>query len=339
MPLSLNAHRRVLYIKAEGATPGTFVGKTTLYAVSNAVIPPDSIKYAPKVEFADRKPDGPSLQPLASVAGASSATVSFTSRLIGPSSKGTAGPLSDLFKSAAMSETLVASTSATFKEDPNSQVRLSIGVGTIQEDGLLEVEWAIAGAAPSKTDIKADGLGKPVMVDWSFLGKTAYDSGTLVAVDDATPNVGITFVDDDANGFKFMGLTLTSGLMAREVNNFTFSRGLPVELDTSISDLSAYGYCKYGQTDPTLKIDPSKVSVAAANDIANLIAGGSASAGFTLTNAAGKTFSMSFPKLQPVALSDDARGNVSTWGVEAHCRRTQTGAAVDASDAFTFIFG
>jgi len=338
MPSSLHAHRRILYVKTEGATPGTFVGKTTLFAVGNSVIPPDSIKYSPKVEFADRKPDGNSLQPLASVAGGASAQVSFSTRLIGPTAKGVAGPLSDLFKSAAMAETLVAATSATLKEDPNSQTRLSIGVGIVQEDGLVEVEWAIAGAAPSKTDIKGDGLGKPVMVDWDFLGKVAYEAGTLVAVDDASPDVGITFVDDDLLGFKFMGLTVTSGLMSRQVDKFVFSRGLPVELDKDTTDPTTFGFCKFGQTDPQIKIDPSKVPVATSNDVANMIAGGAASAGFTLTNAAGKTFSMAFPKLQPVSLSDDARGNVSTWGMEAHCRRTQTGASVDASDAFTFIF-
>jgi len=69
-----------------------------------------------------------------------------------------------------------------------------------------------------------------------------------------------------------------------------------------------------------------------------MIAGGAASAGFTLTNAAGKTFSMAFPNLQPMSLSDDARGSVSTWGITAHCRRSLTGSAVDASDAFTMVF-
>lgn len=338
MPISINAHRRILYVKAEGATPGTFVGKTTLFAVGNATIPPDSLKYTPKVNFTDRKPDGPSLQPLKSVAGQASATVSFSSRLIGPATKGVAGPLSDLFKSAAMSEVLVAGTSATFKEDPNSQIRLSIGVGVIQEDGALEVEWAISGAAPQKLDIKADGLGRPVMCDWEFLGKVAYETGSLISIDDATPNVGITFVDDDAHGFKLMKLTVTSGLLAREFDKFTFSRGLTGELDTSIADPSGYGYFKFGQTDPQIKFDPSKVSVAASNDVANMVAGGAASAGMTLTNAAGDTLAIAIPNLQPVSLSDDMRGNVSTWGIEAHCRRSQTGAAVDASDAFTFVF-
>lgn len=340
MPLSIHSKRRILYIKTEGATPGTYVGSVTLFAIANATIPPDSIKgptFTPS--FTDRKPEGPSLQPLKSIAGAVQGKVAFSTRLIGPSSKGVAGPLSDLFKSAAMSETLVATTSATFKEDPNSQTRLSIGVGMIQEDGLLELEWALAGCAPSKLDIKAGKIGEVVMCDWEFTGKPAYATGTVIAIDDATPNVGITFVDDDAAGFKFMGLTVTSGLTSREINNFVWTRGLPVELDTSITDPSGYGYCKFGQTDPVLKIDPAKVPVATMNDVANFIAGATASAGFTLTNAGGKTFSMAFPVLQPTTLSDDARGAVSTWGVEAHCRRSETGAAVDASDAFTFIFG
>ena len=113
MPISLHAKRRILYIKTESATPGTFVTGTVLFAVGNAVIPPQSIKFQVKPDFTDRKVDGPSLQPLKSVAGAQQGTCSFSTRLIGPASKGVAGPLSDLFKSAAMKETLVATTSAT----------------------------------------------------------------------------------------------------------------------------------------------------------------------------------------------------------------------------------
>lgn len=339
MPITQNAKRRVLYIKTEGATPGTFVGKTTLFAVGNAVIPPDSIKFSPDIAMFDRKPDGPSLQPLKSESGQAAGKISFSSRLIGPASKGVAGPLSDLFKACAMSEVLVGGTSATFKEDPNSQIRLSVGFGSIQEDGLIEIEHALAGCAVSKLEIKAGRVGEPIMCDWEVMGKIAYETGTVVAVDDATPNVGITFVNDNAQGFKFMGLSVTSGLLSRAVNNFTFTRGLPVELGTDSQDASGYDWGKFGQTDPQIKIDPAKVAIATANDVANLVAGATASAGFTVTNAAGATFSMAFPNLQPTDLSDDARGPVSTWGITAHCRRSLTGSTVDASDAFTMVFG
>lgn len=338
MPITQNAKRRVLYIKTEGATPGTFVGKTALFAIGNAVIPPDSIKFSPDISMFDRKPDGPSLQPLASVAGQAAGKISFSSRLIGPATKGVAGPLSDLFKACAMSEVLVAATSATLKEDPNSQIRLSCGFGSIQEDGLLEVEHALAGCAVSKLEIKAGKVGEPIMCDWELTGKIAYETAAVVAVDDATPNMGITFVNDSTQGFKFLGLTVTSGLLSRSINNFAFTRGLPVELGTNASDLAGYDYCKFGQTDPQVKIDPSKVAVATANDVANFVAGAAASAGFTVTNAAGATFSMAFPNLQPMSLSDDARGPVSTWGITAHCRRSLTGSAADASDAFTMVF-
>lgn len=338
MPLTQNAKRRVLYIKAEGATPGAFVGKTVLFTIGNATIPPDSIKFTPEVAMFDRKPDGPSLQPLKSIPGQSAGKISFSSRLIGPASKGIAGPLSDLFKAAAMSETLVGGTSATLAEDPNSQIRLSVGFGSIQEDGALEVQHAIAGAAVSGLEIKAGRVGEPIMIDWELHGKIAYETGALVAVDDASPNTGITFVNDDAQGFKFLGLTLTSGPLSRSINNFSFTRGLPVELGTDASDLAGYDYCKFGQTDPQLKIDPAKVAIATANDIGNMISGATASAGFTVTNAAGAKFSMAFPNLQIVSASDDARGPVSTWGIAAHCRRSGTGLAVDASDAFTMVF-
>lgn len=335
--LSIHARRRVLYIKKE-PTPGTYVSSTTLFAVGNAVIPPESIKYAPERDMVERNLDGNSLQQPKGITGAQKAPISFTSLLIGPASKGVAGPLSDLFLASGESETMVAGTSATFAENPNSQTRLSVGVGMIREDGNLEVEYAIAGAGVDYT-IKGAKIGAPLMVDWKIMGKVAYESGSIVALDDNTPNTGITFVNDDAQGFKFMGLSVVSGLLSRQINNFEFARGASWELGTDTIDLAGYNTAKFVKSAPTVKIDPSKVAVATANDVQSFLQGAQASAGFTVTNAAGAKFSMAFPNLQITSLSDDARGAVSTWGITAACRRSLTGSATDASDAYTKVFG
>lgn len=333
MSMTQHAKRRVLYVKKE-TTAGTYVGSTTLFATTNAVIPPDSIKFNPKPSITQRNPEGNSLQGTKAVVGAKEAEISFSSRYFGPASKGVAGALSDLFAACFEKEVLVAGTSATSIADPNSQTRLSIGVGSIQEDGLLEVEWAIAGAAGDYT-LKADKIGDPVMVDWKFAGKIAYEAGALVALDDATPQAAITWVDDDALGFTFMGLTVTTGLLAREFNKFEFSRGVKVEMETSTTDKAGRGYAKISADDPSLKIDPSKVPVATANDLLALMTGATSSAGLTLTNAAGATASFAFPNLQIEAMSDDARDAVSTWGITAKCKKSQTS---QTSDAYTRVF-
>jgi len=96
-----------------------------------------------------------------------------------------------------------------------------------------------------------------------------------------------------------------------------------------------------GLCDVTLKADAAKTTVAGAPDLANLIAGATASAAMTITNAAGNTFVLTLPNLQPTKLSEGSRdgGNVSTWDIEADAVKTNNGSAAVASDAFTLLFG
>ena len=56
MPLTFNNRRRTLYIAAE-STEGTFVGKTTLFVIGDAVVPSESIKPEYNVERTERTVD------------------------------------------------------------------------------------------------------------------------------------------------------------------------------------------------------------------------------------------------------------------------------------------
>lgn len=335
MPLSYNHNRRVLYVAAE-STEGTYAGSATLFAVTNATLPPDSIKFSPSVTFTDRNPDSPSLQQIAAVPGQASGKISFTSRLTGSASAG-ALPAIDKMLTSALTGVATAGTSVVYSFNPSASKRLSVGYGTIAEDGSLELQHAIAGAGPSKITIKADGIGKPIMIDWEFTGKIAYDTN-FVTVDDATPNTGITFIDDNTLGYRYLGLTVSSGLLNRAVSKFEFDLGIKGQLGNDITDKAGHDWFKLESCNPVLKIDPSKVSAATSSELVNLIQGASASAGFTITNAAGRTFALAIPNLQPTALSDDSVGPVSTWGITASARRSQNGTTADAADAFKITF-
>ena len=334
MTKTYNQKRRILYVAPE-ATAGTYVPTATLFAVGNATLPADSIKYTPTVIMTDRDPDGPSLMQIAAVPGQSSAKIGFTTRFVTGATAGTAGPL-DKILATVMQSTAVSGTSVTYKFNPNSLARLSVGFGIINEDGTSELEHAIAGAGPSKITIKADGIGKPLMVDWEFEGKPAYDT-SWVETDDATPNTAITYVDDNTTGFRYTGITVSSGLLARTVSKFEFDIGIKGQLGNDITDKSGYDYWKLESCNPVLKIDPTKVSAASAADITNMLNGKTASAGVTLTAPNNRTFSLSIPNLQITAASDDAVGPASTWGITASARRTQNGATADAADAFTIV--
>ena len=334
MTKTYNQKRRILYVASE-PTPGTPIASATLFAVGNATLPADSIKYTPTITMTDRDPDGPSLQQIAAVPGQSSAKIAFNTRFVTGATAGTPGPL-DKILATVMSSTAVSGTSVTYKFNPNSLARLSIGFGVVNEDGTSELEHAIAGAGPSKLTIKADGIGKPLMVDWEFEGKPSYDT-TWVEIDDATPNVGITYVDDNTTGFRYTGLSVATGMLARQVSKFEFDLGIKGSLGNDILDKSGHDYWKLESCNPVLKIDPTKVPAATSADITNMLNGTMASAGMTLTAPNSRKFSLSIPNLQTTAASDDSVGPASTWGITASARRTQNGATADAADAYTIV--
>lgn len=339
MPLSFHPGRRTLYVAAE-SSEGTYIGSSTLFAVGKATLPTESLKFDPVVDFHDRRVDGPSAQSIRSIPGAQKATISFTSRLVGSNSAGGAGVLSDLLKTC-MTETISAGTSVEYTWNENSTNRLSLGWGIIRDDGGIELEHAIAGAGLQKVVIHADDKGKPIMCDWTFLGKIAYETSIVVELDDATPNTSIIYVDDFAKGFTFKGLTVRSGILSRSISKFSLEISNKGELGADVSDASCYDWFHNGVCDVTLKADAAKTTAGAAPDIANLVSGAQASAAFTVSNAAGATFTLTLPNLQPKKLSEGSRdgGNISTWDIEAEAHRTADGSTAQASDAFKLTFG
>lgn len=328
--MNFHAKRKILYIKAE-TTAGTYVTSTTLFAAANAIIPMGDIKFAPTVDITERSPDSPSLQAIQGVHGTAQGKVTFTTAFYTSGAAGTVpSGLSDLLKACFQSETTVAATSATYASDPNSQTRLSIGWGVLKEDGTAEVQHAIAGAAGT-FKMKADKVGNIVMIDWDFTGKIAFESTTPVAVDDATPTTTITYADEVANRLKFMAVTGT-GLFAAGLNvgGFEFDRGASVEMETDITDPSGFSYAKFSGDAPTVSVAPVMTPVATKNHLSELVVGGVSSNSLTVGSTAGKRVVLTWPKLETVGLTDEARGVTQTWGVKANARRTSTGTASDA---------
>ena len=339
MPLGFHPGRRVFYVSVEAAE-GTFAGATTVFAISNATLPVQSLKFDPEIAFEDRRPDSNSAQEIQGVPGAQKASISFTSRWVTGVSKGVAGAMAPLLKTC-MAEAIVATTSVTYTWSENSGTRLSCGWGIIRDDGTIEVEHAIAGAGLTKLTLKADDKGKPLMADWTLVGKVAYESAVVVEIDDSTPQAGsIVYINDYTKGFTFAGLTARSGLLSRSISKFQLDISQKGDLGTDVGDPSGYDWLHNGTVDVTLKADAAKTTVALAPDLTNLIAGATASAAMTITNAAGNTFTLTLPNLQPRKLAEGSRdgGNVSTWEVEAKAVRTSNGTGAITSDAYTFLF-
>ena len=336
MPSTFNPKRRVLYILAE-TTEGTWAGNSTVFVVDDAVVPPESIKLSPDVEFTDREVESPTGENIASIAARRKMSLSFSSRLIAPPSKGAAGPLSPLFKTFLL-ETLVASTSASYSYDINSATRLSIGHGMLRENGALELQHGIAGAGVSKCTIKGDGPGKAVMVDWELTGKVPYASAAPVVIDDTTPQTAIIYVDDVKHGFTLNVPTTRTGIFARNISKFELDFDLKGELGVDIGDASTYDWLKSGFITPTLKLDPAMEPSGSFPDLANLCAGLVGASSLGLTNPNGDVWTLTIPNLQPKKLGDSSRDNTATWDFEGSCYRSQDGATATAADAVSMVF-
>ena len=333
--------RRKHFYHALESPAGTPTAAATLFTVGDEVIPVETIKLTPGTEFTERSVDGASLQNLLSVPGRTPMKLGFSSRLIAPTTKGVAGPLSNLFKATNLLETLVAATSATYVETPDTISRLSCGFGLLAEDGSNEYQVELSGCGVSSFKIKADGLGKPVMIDWELLGKLAYISAAYVIIDDGTPNNGVTYADDVANGFRLISASLTTGLATRSISKFEFDLGRSVELGNAwnIADPTGYDYAHLGKSKPMITIDPTVVSVAAANDLLNMVNGGNAAFSFTLAAPSGAAFTFNAPLLQPQSMSEEKFGDaIASWGIKALCARKQDGVTADSSNAFSFVF-
>lgn len=335
MAQALHNKRRILYAKVE-TTPGTYVGDGTLFVAANAqLLQAKNIKFMPNVSNYARDPDGISLQPIAGVKGQGSGKVTFESVAFTSGAAGTAPAYSALLRACFLKETISAGVSVTYAKDPNSTVTLSMGVGILQEDGSVEVQWAMAGVRGNVIH-KAGKIGEPIVFDWSFDGKLAVSAGVVLPSTDQAAMTTLTFADEVANVVKFWQFSGTpTGIFARQINNMTLDMGTGVELTTDTVDPSGYGYAILAKDSPTLKLDPSKVPRTIKNDVADHLSGTLFSSTVTLGSVAGKKLSYNLPNCQITGLGDATRGNVSTWDCSIDLVRTATGTT---SDAVSFVF-
>lgn len=330
MATDFHGKKRVLYVKTEGATPGTYVTNAVLFLAANAVIPAAKIKYSPSTKITERDVDGPSLQEIPGIPGIQEGKISFQTRMFTSGTAGTASPLDVLFVAAAQTSTVVVSTSVAYQSDPKSTARLSIGVGVQSTDGTIEEQYAIKGALGTYK-VTAGNVGEPFVIDWDFLGAQAYNSGSVVLTDNSSPTLTITYANEVLNAVRFMGLTAGSGIFARQITSFTFDRGLKAELAVDITDPSGNGFARFASEKPTLDL---KVAWApGATDLTDLIGAVLTASSFT-SGTAGKQLIGTFPNPQKYTLSDEQdNAKRQLWGMKFELKRTATGAA---SDAYTW---
>jgi hypothetical protein len=160
---------------------------------------------------------------------------------------------------------------------------------------------------------------------------------TLVAIDDASPQTTISYIDETANRLKFMQIQSGTGLFSagNNVGGFEFDMGRTIELVTDITHASGFESAKFGQSSPKVSCAPVMVPVATRNHLAILVSGTTESNSFTLGTVAGKKATFTWPLLETVSASDDARGVAKTWGLTCNAVR---GAGAAVSNAWSIAF-
>ena len=333
----------VLYISPE-TTPGTPIAIATLAVGANAGIPIYDLTYTPDVKREVRTPDNYSTQSIPGVHGVKSAKIKFKTDVFTSGTAGTAPVLDPLFLACWFKKTVVASTSVTYTEDNtgmnggSTRNTLTMAVGKRSNDGTKEILSLICGAAGSSWSMSGVvNSQQRLMIEWEFEGKIPSYAGVLTGRAD-TPSIpsSITYPDVTSDLVRFYGLTTTSGLWTRQINNFKFDRKIKASLTIDSSDLSGYGAMNWEAGDPTVTIDPYLVPVSVFDDLSQYLTGAiQTSAGFTTGATAGKIFTATWPNLQVAKIADKADGVNIRSEFELQATRTQTGIV---ADAFSLVF-
>ena len=333
----------VLYISPE-ATPGTPIAIASLAIGANGGIPIYDLTYTPDVKREVRTPDNYSTQSILGVHGVKSAKIKFKTDVFTSGTAGTAPALDPLFLACWFKKTIVASTSVTYAEDNTgmnggaTRNTLTLAVGKRSNDGTKEILSLICGAAGSAWSMTGVvNSQQRLMIEWEFEGKIPTYAGTLTGrADNPSIPSSITYPEVTANLIRFYGLSSTTGLYTRQINNFKFDRKIKMHMAIDSTDLSGYSVAQWDSGDPTVSIDPYLVPVSVFDDLSQYLTGAAqVSAGFTVGTTAGKIFSATWPALQLAKISDKGDGVDIRSEMELQATRTQTG---NVSDAFSLVF-
>lgn len=330
MAVIFHAKRCNLYASVE-VTPGTAIADATLFAAGNVLVQAQDITMSANPAIVDRKPDGPSLQSIPSVAGQVPASAKFSHRLFTSGAAGTAPAFGPLWKACWMSETIVASTSVTYSSSPDSVVSLTIGFEVLSEDGTAALRYVMSGARGTFS-VKGDKVQAPVMVSYDFSGAFQLTGGATT-----TPVGTLTYPAETANGIRFgqFGGTPT-GIFTEECDSFEFVRGAKAEMATSVLNANGLLYALLGDDQPSIKVG-YRTQAKATRDTLNVFATtGQFANSLQLGTSAGKiaTFATS-SSAQFKSVSSKKFGAAYGYEVTIDAHRTETSSA---SNAVTIAF-
>jgi hypothetical protein len=284
-----------LAAKVEGAE-GT---KETL-ALADAVLV-SNIKFSPDIEMYVRNALRGTLSRDPSVSGKQKANISFDVELKGAGAPaGVAPDYGKLLKGCGFSETIVASTSVTYKPATNS---LSNSMSlSIYMDGVIAKIWGARGNVKGSMN-----AGKPGILSFEFQG------AAFEVVDGALLAPSYTTVIPPA----FLNASLLLDAYAAICSKVDFDTANVIGLRESINSASGFLSALITGRNPKGSMDPELPTVAAYDFYGKWKTPATLGAlQLAATGSAGNIVTISFPKVRYAKIADNERNGIRTLGLD-----------------------
>ena len=293
MPSRLFATQLAAKIETTEGTKETLTN-TDAVLVSN-------INFSPDIEMFARNNLRGTLSRDASVSGKQKASISFDVELKGSGAAGTPPDYGKLLKGCGESETIVASTSVTYKPATNS-LSNSLTIG-IYMDGVIARIWGARGNV--KRSINS---GKPGIVSFEFQG-AAFEvvDGALLS------SVSYTTIVPPA----FLNASLLLDAYAAIVSKIDFDLGNVLALRENINSPSGYLSALITGRNPKGSMDPELPTVAAYDFYGKWKTPGTlGSLSLSASGGAGNIVTITNPKVRYARIASDERNGLRILGLD-----------------------
>ncbi|HBE44274.1 MAG TPA: hypothetical protein DDW17_02165 [Deltaproteobacteria bacterium] len=263
-----------------------------------------NFKFTPDTPAGERPNVSASLSPWAPIPGARSAKMEFDVELKGSGTKGTAPALGALLKACGFGETVSANTSVTYK--PASTSISSITIASY-EDGIMKKIWGARGNVSLKLEDGAPG--------WLHFEFTGAD----FSVTDVTMLADVTY--ESTKPIAFLAATLTIDSYSALIGALEINMNNAVALRKDINSASGYKSAVITNRKPSMTIDPEAVLVATYDFYGKLRSGNEGALSLALTGSAGNVCTITAPKVQYTAISDDVKEGLRNLGITCQLNR------------------
>lgn len=291
--MSLNTNRSILAVAEESVegTPESLVAGDAVLAAN--------IKVGPEVESESRIAMSSSLSPFGKVVGAISGKASFDIELKGSGAAGTAPECGLLLQACGLSETVVASTSVTYKPASSSIPTVTIGHYL---DGKL---YQLAGCRGTvKFTLEA---GKIVKMSFEF-------TGTSYSETDAALLSGVSY--DSTLPRPFLDASFALDSYAGVIQSMEIDLANTVSLRPDANSTGGYISAIISAREPKVTVNPEDVLVATKNWYSIMTAGTQFAMTATIGATAGNICTVTAPKAQIASRSLGDRDGIAIQEME-----------------------